>query len=49
MSQALNRETRLDRQPLVTPHPLQLTPAQAPALLDQGTRGGTLARDLGVT
>ncbi|CAE7229715.1 infB [Symbiodinium natans] len=28
MSQALNRETRLDRQPLVTPHPLQLTPAQ---------------------
>jgi len=26
--EALNRETRLDRQPLVTPHPLQLTPAQ---------------------
>ena len=25
---ALNRETRLDRQPLVAPHPLQLTPAQ---------------------
>ena len=27
--QALNRESRIERQPLVSPHPLQLTPAQA--------------------